>query len=233
MNVAVILAGGVGSRLGTDVPKQYIEVGGKPIISYCMERFEHNTNVDGMIVVAAEQWIPYVKEWVAKCGFQKVSAVIDGGSSRQHSVVKGLQYYLEQGLAADANVMIHDAARPGISDELINALLSGMENADGVMPVLPVKDAMYVSKDGRRIDRLLNRSELYRGQSPEIFHFGKFYEINHNLTEQQLEEIRGCSELAYRNGLTVNLIPGDEENYKITTKDDLKRFIAQMPNRGA
>lgn len=228
MNVAVILAGGIGSRLGADIPKQYIEVGGKPIISYCLDRFEYNTSIDDIVVVASEPWIPYVQEWIEKCGYCKVSAVIDGGSSRQHSVVKGLQYYKERGLDEDAYVLIHDAARPGVTTELINALLAGMEGADGVLPVLPAKDAMYISKDSKCIDGLLNRSELFCGQSPEIFRFGQYYQLNQDLSEQELERIRGCSELANRNGLTVNLVAGDEDNYKITTKDDLKRFIAQM-----
>ena len=96
------------------------------------------------------------------------------------------------------------------------------------MPVLPLKDTIYLSKDGTKIDGLLNRSELFAGQAPEAFRFGKYYEINSCLSEAELEAVRGSSEIAFRRGLAVNLIPGEESNYKITTREDLDRFISQI-----
>lgn len=231
-NVALILAGGVGSRLGSDIPKQYIQVGGKPIIVYCLERFAANKSIDAIVVAAAMQWIPFVNERIDEFAIDKVVAVIEGGSSRQHSIMKGLQFLKEQNYPDDSNIIIHDAARPCVSGTMIDSLINGLGDADGVMPVLPVKDTMYVSKTGKQIDGLLNRSELYGGQAPEMFCLGKYYEINAALTERELELVRGSSEIAYHNGLVVNLIPGDEGNYKITTQEDLARFAQQISKMG-
>ena len=227
MNIAIILAGGTGTRLGADIPKQYIEVGGKPIIAYCLEKFENHPRIDDVIVVAAPAWIPFVEEWTERCAFKKVSACVQGGSSRQHSIMNGLAYLKEKQVSDDALVIIHDAARPCVTDALIDALIDGLGDACGTMPVLPVKDTIYLSKDGTKIDGLLNRSELFAGQAPELFRFGPYYDINCVLSEAELETVRGTSEIAYRNGLSVNLVPGDEDNYKITTKADLERFMTQ------
>lgn len=226
-NVVLVLAGGVGSRVGADIPKQYVEVGGKPILMYCLEQFQKHERIDDILIAVSEPWIPYVEQWVQRCGIHKVRAVITGGSSRQHSAMNGLRYMKEQGYEEDSRVLIHDAARPGVSRELIDRILDGMEGAYGVLPVLPMKDAIYISKTGTTVDGICDRSELFAGQAPEMFHFGKFYELNKNLTDSQLSEIRGCSELLSRNGLPVNLVPGDENVYKITTQADLDRFIQE------
>lgn len=227
-NVVLVLAGGVGSRVGANIPKQYVEVDGKPILMYCLEQFQKHERIDDILIAVSEPWIPYVEQWVQKCGIHKVKAVITGGSSRQHSAVNGLRYMKDQGYHEDARVLIHDAARPGVSQDLIDRILDGMEGAYGVLPVLPMKDAIYVSKSGAKVDGTCDRSELFAGQAPEMFHFGKYYELNAAMTDQQLQDTKGSSEVLFRSGLTINLVPGDEKVYKITTQADLDRFIREM-----
>lgn len=224
MNTAIILAGGTGTRLGADIPKQYIEVKGKPIISYCLHKFEDNLNIDSIIIVAAKDWQSYIKEQITKEKITKFAGFAEAGSSRQHSIVNGIRA-IE---AREGKIIIHDAARPNVSDQTISMCMSGLDEADGVMPVLPVKDTVYYSESGDQISSLLNRDKLFAGQAPEAFCLERYRAIHEGLTEEKLALIRGSSEIAYNNGLRVKLIPGDEHNYKITTVADLEKFRAEI-----
>lgn len=231
MVTALILSGGTGTRLGSNIPKQYIEVGGKPIIMHGIERFQKNDLVDQMIIVAADEWKIYIKEWLDSNKISKFIGFATAGSSRQHSILNGIKVLASNGFDEKDIVIIHDAARPNVSNLLISNCIDKIEGADGVMPVLPTKDTIYYSEEGIKIDSLMEREKLYVGQAPECFNLKKYYEIHENLTEDELALIRGSSEIAYRNGLSVKLIKGDEYNYKITTMFDLERFKLEIEEK--
>lgn len=228
MNIAIILAGGTGTRIGTDIPKQYIKVLGKPIILYCLEKFESHRQIDNIVVVASEIWQNYIMSWIKQESLAKFSCFAPAGSSRQHSIVNGLIKAKSIGATQNDNIIIHDAARPNVSENIISQCIEGLSGYDGVMPVLPVKDTIYLSKDGEQITSLLNRDQLYAGQAPESFKYGKYFEINNGMTEADLSKVKGSSEIAYRHGLKIRMIQGDEHNYKITTKEDMNKFIKEI-----
>ena len=125
-------------------------------------------------------------------------------------------------------VMIHDAARPCLSAEMISQGIAAMKGHDGVLPVLSMKDTVYLSEDGRTVSSLLNRSQVFAGQAPEFFVLGKYYEANQRLLPEKILSINGSTEPAILAGLDIVMIPGDEGNFKITTKADLERFCALM-----
>lgn len=231
MNVALILAGGTGTRLGGDIPKQYLLVNEKPVIVYCLETFENNQTVDEVLIVAANEWQESIKEWIDKYHITKFKGFAEAGSSRQHSILNGMNKALELGAVSDDKILIHDAARPNVSDRLIDECFSLLVEYDGVMPVIPVKDTIYLSKDGKEISDLLNRDQLFAGQAPESFRLGKYHEFHKGMGETDLDNVRGSSELAYKNGMKIRLIKGDEHNYKITTLDDLKKFQLEIKMR--
>lgn len=231
MNIAIVLAGGTGTRLGGDIPKQYIEVAGKPIISYCLDKFEKHTLIDNIVIVASEMWQNYILSWISKEGLNKFSGFAPAGSSRQHSIVNGMLKAQSIGATASDNIIIHDAARPNVSERIISQCMDKLSEYDGAMPVLPVKDTIYLSENGENITSLLNRDQLYAGQAPESFKYGKYLEIHNGMTEEDLSKVRGSSEIAYRHGLKICMIPGDECNYKITTKEDLNKFVREMVER--
>lgn len=228
MNIAIILAGGMGTRLGGDIPKQYIEVFGKPIISYCLEKFEKHKLIDNIVVVASEMWQDYIMSWITKDGLKKFSGFAPAGSSRQHSIVNGMLKAKSIGATVNDNIIIHDAARPNVSETIISKCMESLFDYEGAMPVIPVKDTIYLSENGENITSLLNRDQLYAGQAPESFKYGKYFEIHNGMTEDDLSKVRGSSEIAYRHGLKIRMIHGDEHNYKITTKEDLNKFIREM-----
>lgn len=228
MNIAIILAGGVGSRMKTiDRPKQYIEVKGRPIINYCLRTFEKKTEIDGIYIVADHSWQEYIEEWLKKDNITKFKGFAPAGKSRQHSIYNGLQA-CEKEAGEDDIVIIHDAARPFVSDEIIDCCIQGATELDGAMPVITVKDTVYRSKDGKSIASLLERSELFAGQAPESFRYGKYKKIHDEATEEELMNTRGSSEIAYKHGMEIRLFEGAEKNFKITTMEDLTNFEAEL-----
>lgn len=223
MNTAIILAGGVGSRMGVDRPKQYLVVKDKPIIVYCLDIFEKHKNIDNIIIVVSDEWKDYVQENVDKYGITKVEGYAPAGRTRQHSIYNGL-LSTEKNTEGTDVVIIHDAARPLVSDKIIDDCLTGAIEDDGAMPVISVKDTIYQSKDGKSIDNLLKRSELFAGQAPESFDFKKYLDIHNSVSDDEIATTAGSSEIAYRHGMKIRLVEGSERNFKITTIEDLETF---------
>ena len=117
---------------------------------------------------------------------------------------------------------------PGVSQELIDRSLGALSEHDGVLPVLPVKDTVYYSTAGQRVEQLLERECIYAGQAPETFHLGTYLEANRRLLPEKILKINGSTEPAILAGLDIVMIPGEEQNYKITTKADLRRFEREL-----
>lgn len=224
MNIALVLSGGTGTRLGTDIPKQYLEVCGKPILIYCLESLCTSPYIDGVQIVAAPEWQETIREWLEVYHLmEKCKGFSQPGENRQLSIVSGLNSIREYA-SDDALVLIHDAARPNLQKELIDNCFEAIEGYDGVLPVLPMKDTVYLSEDGKQITSLLKRSQVYAGQAPELFRLGSYYRANEALLPDKILAINGSTEPAVLAGLNVAVIPGDEGNFKITTPADLERF---------
>lgn len=231
MNIALILSGGTGTRLGLDIPKQYIEINGKPIISYCIESLSVHGQIDAIQIAAEPVWHGQIKTWLpASDPGKKFRGFSVPGSNRQLSILNGLEAIRNYADASDY-VLIHDAARPLLSKKQISDCFGAVKGKDGVIPVLPMKDTVYSSTDGKRITALLDRSGIYAGQAPEVFRLGVYYAANVRLLPDRILHINGSTEPAVMAGLEVAMIPGDEGNFKITTMADLERFrkIAEEP----
>ncbi len=233
MIIALILSGGTGSRLASDIPKQYIEVRGRSVISYSIECLYRHKEIDAIQIVAEPVWRDQIEKWITDEGFeQKFRGFSAPGENRQLSILHGLEDIRLYAEDADY-VLIHDAARPLLRESQITECIEGAAGHDGVLPVLPMKDTVYLSSDGKTVKSLLNRSEIYAGQAPEMFRLGAYYEANRQLCPKRILQINGSTEPAVIAGLDVAMIPGDERNFKITTKEDLQRFreIEEEKNR--
>lgn len=222
-NIAIILSGGVGSRMRSEMPKQYIEVAGRPIIAYSLERFVSHPLIDGVVIAVSEEWCPFVEQLTGWPDTSKPIYWSKPGKVRQETIYNALKEASLHYSAEDV-VIIHDAARPLVSDRLISACLDACNENDGAMPILSVKDTIYQSTDGKTITSLLPRTTLYAGQAPEAFRLGKYLRAHEAMSSEELLQINGSSELAHKQGLHIKLIPGEESNFKITTREDLKRF---------
>lgn len=275
MNIAIILSGGTGTRLGGDIPKQYIEVNNKPVIGYCLETILSHEMIDMVYIVAAPEWQDFLSNAINTLSISdKAKAKFAGfalpGENRQYSIYNGLLCVKElfqaatipgnsllnkalntslsvkasdaslsekasntslldkcagssinrEGLAA--NVFIHDAARPLLSESLISRCFEALDEHEGVLPVLPMKDTIYQSDDGKLVSALLDRKKLFAGQAPEAFVFDKYLEANEAYVP--FKTINGSTEVAIMHQMDVAMIDGEEINFKITTRADLERF---------
>lgn len=234
MNIALILAGGTGTRLGGDIPKQYLEAEGKPVIAYCLEAFAGHEMIDKIWIVAEEEWRPLIESFTGEetigpessgkfCGFSRP------GKTRQLSVWNGLQDIREHADEKDV-VIVHDAARPLVSERIITDCLRACGRHDGALTALPVKDTVYYGADGK-IEALLDRNKLIAGQAPEAFLLGKYYEANRALFPDKILEINGSTEPAVLAGMDICCVTGEEINFKITTKEDMARFRQMLQGK--
>lgn len=231
MVTALVLSGGTGTRMGINTPKQYIEVAGRSIISYCLQTLLSHAKIDAVQIVADEMWRESIldgMEYLQDGGNggdapEKFRGFSAPGENRQLSIFNGLEDIRKYAEESDI-VLIHDAARPLLSSDLITACMEAMAGHDGVLPVLPMKDTVYYSEDGIKVSSLLERARIFAGQAPEAFVLGKYYEANRELLPERILQINGSTEPAILAGLDIAMIPGDEGNFKITTKADLERF---------
>lgn len=221
MNIALLLSGGIGTRISSEVPKQYICVRGRMIISYTLQRLIEHEMIDALQVVAEKTWWEKIRSLLPDPS--KLRGFSMPGENRQLSILNGLRDIDEYAKASDI-VFIHDAVRPFLSDELIADTIGAVSGHDGALPVLPLKDTVYYSEDGNTVSHTLERSKILAGQAPEAFLFGRYLKANEALSKEELLSVSGSSEPALMAGLDIVTVPGDEKNFKITTDEDLKRF---------
>ncbi|XME04423.1 IspD/TarI family cytidylyltransferase [Lachnospiraceae bacterium C1.1] len=221
MNVALVLSGGIGTRLASLVPKQYINVSGKMIIIYCLQKLCRHDGIDAIHVVAEKHWWePILTELPDVSKFKGFSLP---GENRQYSILNGLRDISRYAEKSDT-VFIHDAVRPMVSNKLIDDTLNALVGHDGAVPVIPLKDTVYYSEDGHSLTGCLERAKILAGQAPEAFHLGKYLEANEALSRDEMLSISGSTEPALMAGMDIVSFPGDEKNFKITTNEDLERF---------
>ena len=236
MNFAILLSGGTGSRMGADIPKQYIEVEGQPIIYYTLYNILSYKDIKGIIIVSAPEWKEYITNQIHKLDmyldddFRVIFTL--PGDNRQGSIFNGLNALKgAYELSDDDLVLVHDAVRPLLSAAQIDEYFGGVKGCDGLIPVLPMKDTVYFSNEGKKIDQLLDRSRIYAGQAPEIFNVIKYIDANKKLSYEEIMSINGSTEPAIIAGMDIKMVPGDEKNFKITTPEDLERFKDIIRNR--
>ena len=220
MNLALLLSGGTGERLPSAVPKQYVSVAGRTVIAWCLDSLAKCALLDGVQIVAAPAWRDTIlADMPGNLPFLGFS---DPGETRQLSILNGLRDLSRTFHPSDA-VLVHDAVRPFVPEALLRRCLTAMEGHEGVMPVLPVTDTVYESRDGVRIARLLERDHIYAGQAPEAFRLGPYLSANEDLGPDRILSIRGATEPAALGGLDMVLVAGEPGNFKITTPEDLDR----------
>lgn len=238
MVTALVLSGGTGTRMGINTPKQYIEVKGWPIIYYCLQTLFSHEKIDAVQIVADGMWRKTILDYMGYLEGNENDGTVpkkfrgfsEPGENRQLSIFNGLEDIRKYAEESDI-VLIHDAARPLLSADMITACLEALAGHDGALPVLSMKDTVYYSEDGIRVSSLLERARIFAGQAPEAFVLGKYYEANRALLPERILQINGSTEPAILAGLDIAMIPGDEGNFKITTKADLERFREKIEDR--
>lgn len=220
MNIGIVLAGGSGVRVGSDIPKQFINIGGKPLIVYTLEAFNKNSNIDYILVICKKDYEGTLEQWINKYNLNKVKWIIEGGSTRQQSVENGLK---ELGDFCDKEdiVLIHDGARPLITDKIINENIERAKVYGAINTVIPCTDTIISSAKGDGIEAVPDRSKLYQCQTPQSFQYGVIKKAHEYAKENALSSATDDCQLVFAMGKKVYFAQGDKLNFKVTTKEDL------------
>ena len=224
---AIIVAAGSGKRMNSDTKKQFMEINDKPLLYYSVRAFEES-EVDDIVLVVPEEDIDYVKsEIVEKYGFNKVKAVTTGGITRTKSVEHGLLLALDAG-----HVLIHDGARPLITDTLINRVIDAVKTERAILVAVPAKETIYSTEDGM-VSASLKRDRLYIAQTPQAFDTVLIKEA-YNLAEKSAVKGPATDDVTFVYnylGVKAKIIEGDYKNIKVTTPEDIEVAKALLMNQ--
>lgn len=223
MNIGVIFAGGVGARMNTkSKPKQFLDLHGKPIIIYTIELFDNHPDIDGIVVVCLESWIPFLKKMLKKFEITKVVRVIPGGVSGQDSIYKGLcaaeEYTNEQN---DKNpiVLIHDGVRPLITEETITANIAKVRECGSCITTVPAIETVIINRHDGTL-HIPKRSDCMMARAPQSFYLKDILDAHRKSRQEgKMDFIDSCSLMSYY-GYQLGLVQGPMENIKITTPTD-------------
>lgn len=219
MNIAIILAGGSGSRVGGDKPKQFLEVAGKMIIEHTIEAFHRNDRIDEIAIVSRQDYVEDVEAMVRRNGYGKVRHVLCGGKERYHSSLAALAAYDND---ADC-LLFHDCVRPLVSQRIINDCLDALQTFDAVDVAVPATDTMIEVDENGNICRIPQRSMLRNVQTPQGFRRGtirKAFDLA--LQDPDFQPTDDVSVVfRYLPDTPIKVIEGDTNNIKITYREDL------------
>ena len=224
MVFAVICAGGIGSRMGNaEKPKQYLNVGGKPIILHTIEKFVVNEEFEKIIVLVPESWISYTKDIINKHlkGVEKVE-VMAGGSDRNSTIMNAINYIEEKfGLDDDTIIVTHDAVRPFVTHRIIMDNIKAAVKVGACDTVIPATYTIVESIDGEKISSIPDRSKVYQGQTPQSFRAKRLKELYLSLTAEEKAILTDAAKIYLLKGEAVHLVSGEVFNIKITYPYDL------------
>jgi len=227
---AIVLSAGTGSRMKSDIPKQYMDLNGKPVIYYSLKAFEEN-GFSSVVLVCGKDDVEYCKkEIVEKYNLTSVKAVVPGGKERYHSVYEGLK-----AIEGADYVFIHDGARPMINQDIINRLKKAVVVEEAAVAGMPVKDTIKIVDEDAYVSDTPERKYVWQVQTPQCFAFSIIYEAYKNIIQDEEEGwsipvvTDDAMVLSYATDHEIKMIEADYRNIKITTPEDLqiaKLFLA-------
>lgn len=230
-NIALIFAGGTGKRMNSKaIPKQFLELHGKPIIVYTLEIFQNHEEIDAIVVVCIKTWIDHLKKLIEKYQLSKVITVVAGGSTAQKSQYNGLKA-IEENIELDKEtiVLIHDGVRPLIDEETISKNIKSVKKNGNAITTTPAIETVIVAENEKLIEAL-DRSKLRIAKAPQSFRYKDIIEAHNRAIKEGLEFIDSAS-LMQHYGAELHLVEGKPENIKITTPSDFYIFRAMIDAR--
>ena len=225
MNVAIILAGGVGSRMGAGKPKQFVEIGGRPVIAHTLDRFQRHPEIDGIEIVCVESHLGCVERIVEQGHFSKVRWITRGGATFQESVIRGVEN-LRGELEERDIVLIHYAVSPFVTDGILSDAIRVAGEKGNCVSATPCYLLMGSNDGGQQSTQWVDREKLMQLNSPQSFRYGYVVQLYQEAAERgvlgQVEP--HTTSLMYRLGRTIYFSEGSQANIKLTTKEDLDLF---------
>lgn len=228
MNIALIIAGGVGSRMGQDIPKQFINVNDKPVIVYTMEAFQKHPQIDAIEVVCLDGWHDVLRAYAKQFGIAKLENVVSGGENGQDSIRNGLYDIYKRYNSDDDIVLIHDAIRPMLLQDIITDNINVCRKYGNAITVVPCTAAMLKTYDSITSEEQVSRDNLKITQTPQSFFIKDIVEAHKEaLTKGITNSVASCT-MYIELGRKLYMSKGSEKNIKLTTTEDIEIFKALL-----
>ena len=226
MNVALIFAGGSGTRMNTKSrPKQFLQLHGKEIIIYTLEHFERHPDIDAIAVVCIADWIDYLKKALKKHDISKVKWIVPGGETGQDSIFNGL-YAIHKDCPEDSIVLIHDGVRPLINEKLISDNIESVKEHGSAITVTPVIETVMLTENDNRVYKSVNRDKCCTAKAPQSFWLKDIYEAHMKARGEGIHNKIDSATMMSDYGHALYTVAGGPENIKITTPTDFYIFRA-------
>ena len=224
MVIAALLAGGSGSRMGGALPKQFLEIGGVPVLTHSLRAFVQSGLTDACVISVPESYLAYTKALVQKEATAACPVdVIAGGDTRSGTLLRVLEYLDGKGVLSGSVLLTHDAVRPFVSKRMIADNIAAARECGACNTCVPATDTIFISADGKTIDSVPDRSAVFHAQTPQSFRGDELFALCKAIPPSEFNSLTdGCSVYA-RFGKPVALVAGDRDNLKITWPEDLQR----------
>ena len=222
--ILLLMMGGSGTRFGTDIPKQFVPVGDKPVFSYIIEKFAYCEELDRAIIVCHEEWIEYTRNWVLSLNLSLPIEVVVGGQSRSSSVRNGLEAVAKDASDKDV-ILIHDTTHPYVDEKALPELIQATSELGGATMGELQYDTVYLqNSESKTISQVIPREDVVVGASPEAFLFGRIWSIYSRLSDEELEQYTSAGALALAFDIPMKVVPTPLINLKLTYRHDLDVF---------
>lgn len=233
MNIAVIFAGGVGSRMKMpgEKPKQFLEIDGVPILVWTVRNFQDEELVDAIVVVMLEKYIDLTREMIKKYGLTKVEKIVPGGSTGQESIYNGLKEAEKISISDDDVVLIHDGVRPYIEKDLIKRNIESVQKYGSAISCVPSKETTIMVNDDGEIKTVLDRSEIWLARAPQSFYLKGILELHEKYHEIGRNNIIDSCTMMMMNDRKMHMVETCAENLKITTPEDYYAMCGLMKKK--
>lgn len=228
-NIAIIFAGGSGVRMGSGIPKQFLEINGKPILIHTFQLFQHHREIDKIYAAVQEEYISYVEDLADEYRVTKLAAVVAGGETAQDSIYNALKK-AESENPSDSIVLIHDGVRPFISYDVISRNIESVKKYGNGITSTPCFETIMVSKDGNVVDSVPYRKETFAGQAPQSFYLNEIIDAHDKIraTETGYENMVDACTIIRTLGMEAHLVEGNRGNIKVTTPEDVYMLRALL-----
>lgn len=229
MNVALIIAGGSGNRMGQDIPKQFMHVDGCPIIIHTMLCFQRHPDIDAIAVVCLKGWETVLQAYANQFNITKLKHIFPGGDTGMASIHNGIYGLKDSGFSDEDLVLIHDSVRPLLSQDIISGNIAICKAYGYAITGIQCREAILESEDGFASTSSIPRDKLIRTQTPQTFRLGNIIQVHEEAKTLQIENsVASCTLIAEVGGREMHIVPGSEKNIKVTTVEDLEILKALM-----
>jgi len=232
MNIALIIAGGSGVRMGQDIPKQFLNVKDRPVIIYTLEAFQRHPNIDGIVVVCIDGWHDILNAYCKQFNITKLESIVSGGENGQSSIRNGIEDIAKRHHDDDL-VLVHDAIRPMVSQDIISDCIRVAQLNGNAISVVPCTAAMLYTQDEVTSDRVIARDNLKITQTPQAATLGKLKWAHSEALKKGITSSVATCTLLVELGETLYFSLGSEKNVKITTTDDIDIFKSLLGTKKA